>query len=85
MSDNGKHISLPTPFSSSDPVEWFRRFEIFCHTNDWEDKTKAKMLSMLLEGEAIAVWFDLATKEQKVYSIVKAKIMEQMVPARFIT
>ena len=79
-----KHISLPTPFSSGDPVEWFRRFEICCHANDWNDETKAKKLPTLLEGEAIAAWFDLTTEEQGAYSTAKAKIVEQMAPARFV-
>jgi len=80
-----KHISLPTPFSSGDLVEWFRRFEICCHANDWNDETKAKKLPTLLEGEAIAVWFDLTTEEQGAYSTAKAKIVEQMAPAHFVT
>ena len=76
--------SLPTPFSSGNQVEWFWRFENCCHTNDWDDKTKAKNLPTLLEGEAIIVWFDLTAEEQNAYSTMKAKIVEQIAPAHFV-
>ena len=85
MMTTSKHISLPTPFSSGDPVEWFRQFEICCRANDWDDETKAKKLPTLLEGEAVAVWFDLSTEEQGTYKTAKEKIVEQMAPARFVT
>ena len=85
MTTTSKHISLPTPFSSGDPVEWFRRFEICCRADDWDDETKAKKLPMLLEGKAVAVWFDLSTEEQGTYKTAKEKIVEQMAPARFVT
>ena len=39
----------------------------------------------LLEGEAIAVWFDLTTEEQATYKTAKEKIVEQMTPACFMT
>jgi len=36
-------------------------------------------------SEIIALWFDLTTEEQKAYNTAKAKIMEQMAPACFVT
>ena len=54
------------------------------HMN-WDDKMNAKKLPTLLEGEAIAVWFELTSEEQESYSIVKVKITEQMVPAYFVS
>ena len=85
MSNSSKHISLPTPFSVGDPVEWFRRFEICCRANEWNDEMEAKKLPTLLEGEAIAVWFELTQEEQESYSSAKEKIIEQMAPARFVS
>lgn len=85
MANSSKHISLPTPFSDGDPVEWFRRFEVCCHANDWGDEMKAKKLPTLLEGEAIAIWFELTTEEQQSYSSAKQKIIQQMAPANFVS
>ena len=50
-----KHISLPRLFSEGEPMEWFQKYEIYCDVNDWNDKTKAKKLPTLLEGEALAI------------------------------
>jgi len=58
------------------------RFEICCHANDRNDKTKAKKLPTLLQGEVIVVWFDRRTRDIQ-YS--KVKIVEQMAPAHFVT
>ena len=85
MTSSGKHISLPAPFSNGDPVEWFRRFEICCRANDWGAEMKAKKLPTLLEGEAIAVWFELTSEEQDTYGTAKEKIIERMAPARFVS
>lgn len=85
MANSGKHISLPAPLSDGNPVEWFQRFEICCHANDWGNEMKAKKLPTLLEGEAIVVWFELTFEEQESYNTVKEKIIEQMVPAHFVS
>ena len=85
MTNSGKHISLPAPLSDGDPVEWFRRFEICCRANDWGDEMKAKKLPTLLEGEAIAVWFELTSEEQEAYGTAKEKIIDRMAPARFVS
>ena len=85
MANSGKHISLPTPFSDGNPVEWFRRFEVCCHANDWGNEMKAKKLPTLLEGKAIAIWFELTTEEQQSYSSAKEKIIQRIVPAHFVS
>ena len=85
MTNSGKHISLPAPLSDGDPVEGFRRFEICCRANDWGDEMKAKKLPTLLEGEAIAVWFELTSEEQEAYGTAKEKIIDRMAPARFVS
>ena len=69
-------VSQPKQFSKGNPVKWFTRFEICCTTNGWKDDTKAKRLSTLLEGEALAVWLELNDDEQKSYKDAKAKIIE---------
>ena len=74
MANSGKHISLSAPLSDGNPVEWFRRFEICCRENNWGDEMKVKKLPTLLEGEVIAVWFELTSEEQASYGTAKEKI-----------
>ena len=65
------HISLPQPFVQEDPMEWFRRFEICSKTNAWDDAARAAKLPTLLEGEALAIWLELAEDEQGDYEVAK--------------
>ena len=39
-----RHISLPQPFAHGDPKDWFKRFEICCRANAWDDDAKAAKL-----------------------------------------
>jgi hypothetical protein len=80
-----KHISLPKTFASGDVNEWFKRFEICCSANDWNDATKALKLPTLLEGEALAVWLELSEETQKSYSEAKKQIIAKMVPQSFVS
>ena len=70
----GKHISLPSPFKEGDPTEWFQRYEICCTANEWSEATKLAKLSTLLEGEALAVWLNLAPEDQQHCDTAKEKI-----------
>ena len=45
-------------------MEWFQKYEVYCNANDWNDKTKAKKLPTLLEGEALATWLELTIEEK---------------------
>ena len=80
-----KHISLPKTFASGDVNEWFKRFEICCSANDWNDATKALKLPTLLEGEALAVWLELSEETQKSYSEAKKQIIAKMAPQSFVS
>lgn len=71
-----KQISLPSPFSEGNPVEWFQQFEICCSANKWNDGMKAKKLLTLLEGEVLATWFELSEEQKASYSDAKAKMIE---------
>ena len=53
------HISLPQAFAHGDPKECFKRFEICCRANAWDDDAKAAKLPTLLAGEALTVWLEL--------------------------
>ena len=68
-----------------DAVEWFQRFEICSHANEWNDAKKALKLPTLLEGEALAVWIELTDDEQKDYAVTKKKIIDVIMPMRFVS
>lgn len=85
MATTSSHISLPKPFSTGDAAEWFQRFEICCRANDWNDAKKALKLPTLLEGEALAVWLELTDDEQKDYAVTKKKIVDAIMPMRFVS
>jgi len=67
MATTASVISLPKPFAEGNPVKWFQKNDIFCTADGWENEAKAKRLSTLLEGEAIAVWLELSDAKQKSY------------------
>ena len=81
----GKHISLPAPFKEGDPTEWFQRYEICCTANEWSEATQLVKLPTLLEGEALAVWLELAPEDQRDYKTAKRKITARMSPVRFVS
>ena len=81
----GKHISLPSPFKEGDPTEWFQRYEICCTANEWSEAIKLAKLPTLLEGEALAVWLDLAPEDQRHYDTAKEKILGRMSPVKFVS
>ena len=82
MSAN-KHISIPKTFSLGDVDEWFYRFEICSKANDWNAATQAAKLPTLLEGEALAVWFELSEEDKEDYSTAKKGIKTKLLPTAF--
>ena len=82
---SSKHISLPRIFSEGDPTEWFKRYEICCSANDWNDEMKAKKMPTLLEGEALVTWLELTAEQQASYDLAKKNILERMGPVRFVS
>ena len=79
------HISLPRPFASGDVGEWFQQYEICCRANAWDAEKKTLKLPTLLEGEALAVWLELTEEQQKDYGVTKAKIIDAIMPMRFVS
>ena len=75
-----RHISLPQPFVHGDPNEWFKRFEICCRANAWDNAAQAAKLPTLLEGEALAMWLELEEAEQGNYDVAKNKIVKRIAP-----
>eukprot|EP00731_Ephydatia_muelleri_P019887 Em0012g712a len=72
-----RHVSIPKPFASGDAGEWFKRFEICCKANAWDEKAKVLKLPTLLEGEALATWMELSEDEQGDYGGAKQKMIER--------
>ena len=80
-----KHISLPSTFKEGDPTEWFQRYEICCAANEWTEAIQLVKLPTLLEGEALAVWLDLAPEHKRDYITAKEKITARMAPVKFVS
>ena len=80
-----RHVSIPKPFASGDAGEWFKRFEICCQANAWDETVKVLKLPTLLEGEALATWMELSEDEQGNYGAAKQKMIERMVSASFVS
>ena len=80
-----RHISLPKTLANGDVSEWFKRFEICCAANDWNDATKALKLPTLLEGEALAIWLELTAEQQGSYDDAKKEMIRKMAPQSFVS
>ena len=80
-----RHISLPKPFASGDVNEWFKRYEICCKVNRWNDATKALKLPTLLEGEALAVWLELSEEQKQWYATAKKELSIALMPMEFVS
>jgi len=80
-----RHISLPKPFSSGDARDWFQRFEICSAANRWKAEDQAIKLLTLLEGEALAIWLELTSKQQKDYETAKKEIQNTIMPKGFVS
>lgn len=80
-----RHISVPKPFASGDVNEWFKRYEICCKANGWNDATKALKLPTLLEGEALAVWLELSEEQQQSYATAKKELSIALMPMEFVS
>ena len=79
------HVSLPKTFDTGNASEWFQRFEICGRANGWDNDKMALKLPTLLEGEALAVWLELSSDEQKDYATTKKKIIDAIKPMSFIS
>ena len=80
---SAQHVSITKPFKEGDAREWFRRFEICCHANKWNDAKKTLKLPMLLEGEPLSIWLETKEEEQAEFGTMKEKIITKMAPIAF--
>ena len=69
-----RHISVPKPFANGDVNEWFKRYEICCKANGWNEATIALKLPTLLEGGTLAVWLELSEEQQQSYAKAKKEL-----------
>ena len=51
----------------------------------WDGEKKAKKLSTLLEGEALAAWTELTEDEKKDFDAAKARLIKKLSPLEFVT
>ena len=79
------HISLPKLFSSGDAKDWFQRFEICSAANRWKAEDQAIQLPTLLKGEALPIWLELTSKQQKDYEMAKKEIQNTIMLMGFVS
>ena len=79
------HVSVPKPFDTGDVCGWLKKFEICAKANKWNDETKALKLPTLLEGEALAVWLELADDKQADYTSAKEQLCKKLAPLGFVS
>ena len=53
--------------------------------NEWDAAAQGVKLPTLLEGEALAIWMELTSAQQKDYKEAKKKIIKKMAPADFVS
>ena len=78
------HISLRKTYASSDAQDWFMLFDICRRANGWDPVTNTLKLTMLLEGEALALWSDLK-KEQHADYDTNRKSFNTIMPTEFVS
>ena len=49
------HVSVPKSFAEGDAAEWFKRVDICCRANEWDNGLKARKLPTFLEGEVLPI------------------------------
>ena len=76
---------MPKPLVAENPDEWFKKFEICCKANNWDDVTKAVKLPTLLEGETLAIWLEFSEVEQASYETAKKLLVSKLTPAEFVS
>ena len=78
-------VSLPKTFDSGKASEWFKRLEICCCANGWDNDKMALKLPTLLEGKALAIRLELTEDEQRDNTMTKKKIVDAIKPMSFIS
>ena len=71
------HINVPNPISTGNATDWFKRFDLCCKANNWNEEMQAIKLPTLLKREALATWLELrmrykqATQPQRKLSLME--------------
>lgn len=59
----------------SDPIEWFKIFEIQSAINEWEDDSKVKFIGAFLDSKARRIYDDIVATDKDDYGKVKIAIL----------
>jgi hypothetical protein len=72
MATSGGQISLDClKNSNQDPVEWFKAFEKYAASWNWDLSIMARKVPVYLKGEADSYWNQLTQQERSDYEFVK--------------
>ena len=76
----GGGIVLPEPLQDDNARSWFKRFEVCCTANGWNEAKRLVSLPTLLKGRAWAI-YEVLTKEQTdTYAHLKEALLSRLSP-----
>ena len=76
----GGGIALPEPLQDDNARSWFKRFEVCCDANGWNEAKRLVRLPTLLKGRAWAIYEVLTEAQTDTYDHVKEALLSQLSP-----
>ena len=78
------YVSISKSLSIGYTREWFlQKFKFCSNPNGWDEAKKVKKLPTLL-GEALAAWMEFTEEVKRDFSMVKEKLIKNLVPLKFL-
>lgn len=76
----GGRIALPEPLQDDDAKSWFKRFEVCCAANGWNEAKQLLRLPTLLKGRAWAIFEALGGEDTETYANLKKALLGKLFP-----
>ena len=76
----GNGIVLPEPLQDDNARSWFKRFEVCCAANGWNEAKRLVSLPTLLKGRAWAIYEVLTEAQTDTYDHLKGALLSQLSP-----
>ena len=79
-SSTGSGIALPEPLQEDNAKSWFKRFEVCCAANGWNEAKQLLRLPTLLKGCAWAIFKALSEEHTGSYANLKEALLTKLCP-----
>ena len=76
----GSGIALPEPLQEDNAKSWFKRFEVCCAANGWNEAKQLLRLPTLLKGRAWAIFEVLDEEHTESYANLKRALLSKLCP-----